>query len=39
MKEVFEITESSRKLLSQLIENLTIEQLNTIPEGFNNNII
>ena len=39
MKEAFEITESSRKLLSQLIENLTIEQLNTTPEGFNNNII
>lgn len=39
MKEVFEITESSRKLVRQLIENLTLEQLNTIPEGFNNNII
>ena len=39
MKEIFEITESSRKFLSELIENLTLEQLNTIPAGFNNNII
>ena len=39
MKETFEITETSRKLLSQLIDNLTLEQLNTIPAGFNNNII
>ena len=39
MKETFEITSSSRKLLSQLIENLTLEQLNSIPPGFNNNII
>ena len=39
MKEVFEITQTSRKLLSQLIENLTLEQLNAIPAGFNNNII
>jgi hypothetical protein len=39
MKEVFEITQTSRTLLSQLIENLTLEQLNTIPTGFNNNII
>lgn len=39
MKEVFEITMTSRKLLLQLIENLTLEELNTIPKGFNNNII
>lgn len=39
MKEVFEITQTSRKLLSQFIENLTLEELNTIPAGFNNNII
>jgi hypothetical protein len=39
MKETFEITESSRKLLYRLIENLTLEQLNMIPTGFNNNII
>ena len=39
MKETFEITQSSRKLLYQLVQNLTLEQLNTIPPGFNNNII
>ena len=39
MKEVFEITQTSRTLLSQLIENLTLEQLNAIPTCFNNNII
>lgn len=39
MKETFEITATSRKLVNQLIENLTLEQLNTIPTGFNNNII
>jgi hypothetical protein len=39
MKETFEITQTSRKLLSRWIENLSLEQLNTIPQGFNNNII
>lgn len=39
MKETFEITETSRKLVKQLIENLTLDQLNAIPPGFNNNII
>lgn len=39
MKETFEITETSRNLLNRLIENLSLEQLNAIPPGFNNNII
>jgi hypothetical protein len=39
MKETFEITETSRRLLHHLIEPLTLAQLNTIPDGFNNNII
>ncbi len=39
MKETFEITQTSRNLLHRLIENLSLEQLNTIPTGFNNNII
>lgn len=39
MNETFEITASSRRLLSQLIEHLTLAQLNEIPPGFNNNII
>lgn len=39
MKETFEITQTSRNLLNRLIENLSLEQLNAIPSGFNNNII
>ena len=39
MKETFEITETSRRLLQHLIEPLNLAQLNKIPEGFNNNII
>ncbi len=39
MKETFEITQTSRRLLYQLIQDLTLEQLNTIPQSFNNNII
>lgn len=39
MKKAFEITTTSRRMLALLIENLTLEQLNTIPNGFNNNII
>ena len=30
---------ATRKLFIKLIENLSIEQLNNVPEGFNNNII
>lgn len=39
MNETFEITQTSRKLLYHLIQDLTLEQLNTIPSGFNNNVI
>ncbi len=39
MNETFEITQTSRTLLFNLIQDLTLEQLNTIPSGFNNNII
>jgi len=39
MQETFQITQTSRKLLSKLIENLSLEQLTSIPSGFNNNII
>lgn len=39
MKETFEITETSRRLLQHLIEPLNLAQLNTVPEGFSNNII
>lgn len=39
MHRTFEITRTSRKVLSQFLENYTIEQLNTIPNGYSNNLI
>ncbi|HEX8576037.1 MAG TPA: DinB family protein [Flavobacterium sp.] len=39
MQQLFDITGTSRKVLSQFLQNYTLDQLNTIPEGFNNNII
>ncbi|KLT65965.1 MULTISPECIES: DinB family protein [Pedobacter] len=39
MDEIFEFIINSRKAFIQLIDGLTIGQLNTIPDGFNNNII
>ena len=39
MHQAFEITRISRKVISQFLENHTLEQLNKIPEGFNNNLI
>ncbi|MFD2286076.1 DinB family protein [Pedobacter petrophilus] len=39
MKQVFEFIINSRKAFIQLIDGLTIEQLNNIPNGYNNNII
>ena len=39
MKEVFGFIINSRKAFIKLIDELTIEQLNTIPAGYNNNII
>ena len=39
MHQTFDITRTSRKIISQLLQDFTLEQLNTIPEGFNNNII
>ncbi len=39
MQQTFDITSTSRKILSQFIEKYTLEELNKIPEGFNNNII
>lgn len=39
MHQTFEITKTSRKIALQFLENHTLEQLNTIPEGFNNNLI
>ncbi|MGM9475169.1 DinB family protein [Pedobacter sp. GSP4] len=39
MNEVFEFIINSRKAFIQLIDSLTIEALNKIPDGYNNNII
>jgi hypothetical protein len=39
MEQTFDITITSRKIVSQILENYTLEQLNTIPQGFSNNLI
>ena len=39
MHQVFEITRLSRKIIAEYLENYTLEQLNKVPEGFNNNLI
>ena len=39
MQKQFETLIESRKLIIKLIENLSIEQLNKIPNGFKNNIV
>lgn len=39
MNTSLQVTLASRELLQKFIENHTLEQLNTIPEGFKNNII
>lgn len=38
MKKQFEIIHTTRKNFLTLVDTLTIEQLNIIPQGFNNNI-
>jgi len=39
MNEAFRILETSRALYLKLLENYSLAQLNTIPEGFSNNLI
>ena len=39
MKTQFNILKTSRKILLKVIEDLTLEQLHTIPKGSKNNII
>lgn len=39
MHQVFDITRLSRKIVAEYLENYTLEQLNKVPEGFNNNLI
>ena len=39
MQEILTLTRASRNLVSKLFEGYTLEQLNKVPIGFNNNII
>jgi hypothetical protein len=39
MQHTFETTRLSRKMVAPFLENYTLEQLNKIPEGYNNNLI
>lgn len=39
MNWAFDISIKNRKILRSFLENLSLEALNKIPEGFNNNII
>jgi formate dehydrogenase maturation protein FdhE len=39
MTSTFDINQTSRNALLKFLENHTLEQLNTIPEGFSNNLI
>jgi hypothetical protein len=39
MHQTFAITKNSRKSLSHFLNTTSLEKLNKIPEGFNNNII
>ncbi len=39
MEWAFDITIKNRKLLKGFLENMSLVDLNTIPKGFNNNII
>lgn len=38
MEFVFENSKNTRIIFKRYLDELTVEQLNTIPEGFNNNI-
>jgi len=39
MGDTFAITRTSRSILAKFLENHTLEQLNKVPAGFNNNLI
>jgi hypothetical protein len=39
MNQTFDIAKASRKVLSQFLKNYTLEQLNKMAPGFNNNLI
>ena len=39
MNQLFDVSTTSRNMVSKFLSGYTLDQLNTIPEGFNNNII
>ncbi len=39
MKDQLEITKTNRKLLVKILDNYSLEDLNKVPDGFNNNLI
>ncbi|MFB0910652.1 MAG: DinB family protein, partial [Flavobacterium sp.] len=39
MRQTLDITRTSRTIVSQMLAGHTLDQLNTIPEGYNNNLI
>jgi hypothetical protein len=39
MQKIFEITRNSRKIVADFLDNYSLEQLNKIPPGYNNNLI
>lgn len=39
VQQVFETTIKSRNMILEMLQNYTLEQLNKIPAGFNNNLI
>jgi hypothetical protein len=39
MTKILELIDNMRSNLLEITENLTVEQINTIPNGFNNNIV
>ena len=39
MNQAFDITTQNRKVLLTFLQNYSLEQLNTVPPGFSNNII
>jgi hypothetical protein len=38
-KQTLDITRTSRTIVSQMLAGYTLDQLNTIPEGYSNNLI
>ncbi|WP_418264375.1 DinB family protein [Flavobacterium faecale] len=39
MESIFEVSKIQRNLAGQFLEHFTLDQLNTVPEGYRNNLI